>query len=1097
MAKAASQSEHRLFTGSFHPELESALAREVGEFKRRHGPLAPLTILVPTNLLKVYLPRRLAESFGGHANLRFQTLTDLVRSLTPAGVCPLPKYADELILDRLIRERVKPDSYFGPVREGAGFRAALLSAIRDLKQADIAPGEFRKAGEFLDAKKCAQLADLYEAYETVLKNKKVADEDDLLSLAIGSLSPQSHPESGGQASVHLTALFIYGFYDFNYLQRKLIARLVSFVPTTAFMPYHPTEAFRYAEPTLHWFEQILNVEAEPYVNDGDATMPPTLENLRSRLFAGRELEESSPPDLSAFQILSVPGEAREAREVLREAVRFCRANDRALFETAVLARTPDSYAELLSDALSARGYRAHVHGGRPLLGFSEAQAVLLLAEIVSENFGRQKMLEFVSLAPLDRERCLPEKHRASFQPSALGRISAEAGIVRGANSWRDRIGRWIKTGLRHKQYREEHGEPAPRDLDERIATARSLEAFLRKLIGALEIIPAVGKWSHIAQSIERVARQFLLPSEKLEEALGCIRGLVALESFWDTIELDKFIELARKALSEKRISDSRFEDGGLFVGGLEGCRGVTWPCVVVAGMVEGSFPRVVREDPILLDEERKAINEMLAAAPSPFSSPPQSNTDGSNSWGRLRGDFDISRLPLKQAGHEEERLLFQLAVESARERLVLTYPRLDPFTGAERVPSIFLLHCIEALRGGTAHFASLTQDDLHRVVPLQEIGEGRITEPLLDPREYDLTTIHSSLRKGLQTLRPYLDAVSPWVARGLNCERKRWGTPLFTEFDGVFQSDEARKEIEKWCKGRVWSVTSLERFARCPFLFLLTDVLGIEEVEEPDEAETIAAKDLGNLWHDLLGNVTKALLAETLWPSQSNDRAKQLQLVEATAEKEFAEFEKQGVTVYPLLWEVHREKILADLEAWLAFETGERDYLPLHVEHRLASSTLFDISIKGRVDRIDQSVRGTRWRIFDYKTGRKSFNSESFNEGKALQIPVYMLALESSPQPPVEVSAGYYFYVTSRGALKRVGWTREALKLREPHLRDLLQRIVDSVRQGRFFLTDQIADVAGVTMPEAALAKLMEIKQADPHWQQLASLLREEEGRDD
>src|ERR1043166_9256728 len=106
MAAEACKFKHRFHTGSFFPELESALANEIANFKQEHGALAPLTILVPTNLLKVYLPRRLAESFGGHANLRFQTLTDLVRSLTPPDARPLPQFADELIIAELIARRV-------------------------------------------------------------------------------------------------------------------------------------------------------------------------------------------------------------------------------------------------------------------------------------------------------------------------------------------------------------------------------------------------------------------------------------------------------------------------------------------------------------------------------------------------------------------------------------------------------------------------------------------------------------------------------------------------------------------------------------------------------------------------------------------------------------------------------------------------------------------------------------------------------------------------------------------------------------------------------------------------------------------------------
>jgi hypothetical protein len=71
---------------------------------------------------------------------------------------------------------------------------------------------------------------------------------------------------------------------------------------------------------------------------------------------------------------------------------------------------------------------------------------------------------------------------------------------------------------------------------------------------------------------------------------------------------------------------------------------------------------------------------------------------------------------------------------------------------------------------------------------------------------------------------------------------------------------------------------------------------------------------------------------------------------------------------------------------------------------------------------------------------------------------------------------------------------REGLRAREKYLRALLRHLVDCVREGRFFLTDKVRDVIGVTMPKAALRKLMEIKKQDPHWMRLKAILEKEEG---
>lgn len=1061
MATSSSKGKlaHRFYTGSFFPELESALANEIAGFKREHGPLAPLNILVPTNLLKVYLPRRLAESFGGHASLRFQTLTDLVRTLSPTEAKPLPQFADELIIAGLVARRVTRGSYFHPVSEGLGFRAALLSAIRDLKQADISPSELRKAARGLNRAKFAQLADLYEAYESALKEKNFTDDDDLLRLAVKA--------SDSQLSTLNSQLLIYGFYDFNHLQRELIAALARRASTTVFMPYHPNEAFRYAEPTLRWFERTLGVEAEHYADVGDAELPSTLANLRSGLFVGRELRQVGEPDPWQVAILSTPGESREAREMLREAVQFAKRSEKSLHHAAVLARNVENYADPLRDCAASRGCTVHVHGGQSLLQQPVAQAVLLLTRIVDEDFSRRTVLEFLSLSPIRLDEALPEKHRARFLPSAWAQISADAGIVRGADAWLQRTAQWIRSELRRKAYLEERGEPVSPRVEERIAMARAMEAFAQRLFGALATIPRDSKWSTMVAAVERVATQYLTPSDELTSALNCIRDLAALEPIRETVRLADFIEFARKTIEAQRVSDARFEEGGLFVGGLESCRGVTWPMVVIPGLIESSFPRVIREDPILLDQERKVLSE--------------------------HGGGD--RLPLKLTGHDEERLLFQLAVESARERLVLTYPRLDPFNGSPRVPSILLLHVLEALRGGSANFELLNVDPLHRVVPLTETAGDSPGDTLVDVGEYDLNTTHSALRRGVRTLKPYLDTVSPWIAHGLGCERKRWGSPAFTEFDGVFQSKEAKELLARRFDGEVWSVTALERFARSPFQFFLTDVLGIEEFDEPEEAETISALDLGSLWHGILREVVGRFQEEKLWPVRAGDRKRQLDLLHKIGHEQFDRFEKHGVTGYAILWEICREKTLAELEAWLDVESEDGSFTPLHVEYPLPAATVFGVPIKGRADRIDTAVHGGAWRVYDYKTGSKPFKAASFNEGRALQIPLYLLALESAAKQTV--SDGYYYYVTRRGGLKRVGWTREQLTAAEPHLQKLVQEIVASIRAGRFFLTDSVTAVAGVTLPEAALKKLMEFKLADPHWTKFAATLEEEAKEDE
>lgn len=66
---------HRLFAGSF-PALEPAFLGAIRVLKEQ-DPLRRVEILVGSNLLAVYLRRRVAAEFGAVANLRFLTFLDL------------------------------------------------------------------------------------------------------------------------------------------------------------------------------------------------------------------------------------------------------------------------------------------------------------------------------------------------------------------------------------------------------------------------------------------------------------------------------------------------------------------------------------------------------------------------------------------------------------------------------------------------------------------------------------------------------------------------------------------------------------------------------------------------------------------------------------------------------------------------------------------------------------------------------------------------------------------------------------------------------------------------------------------------------------
>ncbi len=126
--------------------------------------------------------------------------------------------------------------------------------------------------------------------------------------------------------------------------------------------------------------------------------------------------------------------------------------------------------------------------------------------------------------------------------------------------------------------------------------------------------------------------------------------------------------------------------------------GIEFRRLWILGATERSFPPPARQDPILLDDERAAISRR---APAPLAA---------------RAD----------RGSEEE-LVFALACEAARERLVVSYARRATGESRPRLPSVFFREIASQLVGERV---SAEEAPLLRRADVQRIGGDAIGVPI-------------------------------------------------------------------------------------------------------------------------------------------------------------------------------------------------------------------------------------------------------------------------------------------------------------------------------------------------------------------------------
>jgi ATP-dependent helicase/DNAse subunit B len=939
----------KIHLGPFQPTLETALAAEILAFRNTNGPLAPLTIVVPTRLLGLHLQRKLARSMtNGHANLRFATLEDL---LPPANLAP--RLGLELLCGEIANTEIPADGYFASVRETSGFRSALLETFKDLEQAGLTPDTFRKAAG--QSKKLAELAAAYTAYRRWLTEHEFVTEPDLYL--------------NSELSVLKSTVLLYGFYDLTTVQRQFVSRLS---PTTIFFPWTGPNA--YAEPLLDWFKS----------QDYQSVAPSSAK---------------SPPPAT---ILSCPGETSEVQEALREALAFVSSEGRTFNDVAILCRSREQYDAVLRDTLANLGIKAYFRGGRPLAEQNDARLLSLLLETIRSDFSRATVMELAG-------HLTPSSHWDA--------LSVQLGIVGGQEQWLTRLEAVASELVGARRNPDE-----ARRREWRQRTAQQSFAFIKQLVSLLGDVPDEMGWSEYGAKLVRAFRAL---GGKNKAVIDCVEKLAELEVFQPRVPFETFAEYCQKSLESAMEQSEKFQGGGIFIGDVMSARGLSWPLVIMPGLVEKRFPRVIREDPLLLDDERA----------------------------RTSAD-----LPRKLGGYDEERLLFSFAVTAAREKLVLSWPRLEPATSRPRLASFLLLE-----HAGATSFPALEKQA--RIVPLSPVRA--VDEPLTE-REFDLAALDS-----LTDQSSYLRQVSPLLADGVINVHTRWRERHLTPYDGLLSDPEVLKLLRDrfGLEKLIISTTSLENFFGCPFYYFQKHVLGIEPWEEPEAALSINALDLGSLYHSIL---------EDYYKSQAHD-------VVAVAEKHFREFEQRGVTGYPTVWEIKKQVIVEELAAFVKRDRASAaGWQPAKFEEEFNGIAVAPpIRLRGKIDRIDLRDDGSRARVLDYKTGKqpRAVRDDSLAGGEALQLPLYILAAQQL-LPKAAVESASYLYFTLRGGYRTVTFTRSALDIRRAELTSLLDTAANQIRNGIFA---QYATVDGCRRCDFrpicgnGILKLYDLKQSDAH----------------
>jgi CRISPR/Cas system-associated exonuclease Cas4 (RecB family) len=921
-------------------------------------PLAPVVVLVRSNLVALQLSRRLAREAGGYANVRFLTFVDLAQRLAgPGRVLPA---GGERVIFAALAARTEAASYFGPVKDRPGLAETLRAAAEDIRQAGLGSWHVDlNVGE-----KLTLFGKIYDEYRTLLgrDGRRYRDEFDVFSGAAERAA--TFADSFGTAE-----LFAFGFYDFNEIQRRLLLALSERVRLEFYMPFDEGPQFRFARPTVRWLEAMgTRVEAVPAADVG------ARDEVR-RVWFDRRGEAARA---EGVRIISAPDEEGEAREVAREALRLSREYGVRLAEMAVLYRGEEMLAALTEvfERVFARvkGGPYYVAEGRPLAAARAGEGTRRLLELAwhakagPRPFARGEVVDFAAAAPLaSGEISGPE---GGLEAATWDDVSAAAGIVYGREEWGERLERYAAACERAT------GE-GPRRHD--AVDVRRLAAFADGLFADLERFPAEGSWADFVDVLAEVVARYFEPSEERDAVLSLVRSVAAYDDVVaEPVPFKVFVETLTERLDEEKMPAGRFERGGVNLVKLDTVRNLAFRAVFITGAAEGVYPTRPPQDPVLLDGERAEFNDRAD--------------------GRWRFDVRASRVA-------EEPLIFHLALGAAREFLCISYHRRDA-AGRDLLPSYYLLKVAGALAGAT--FGAEDFDRAASAYPwFRRVGAAAAPAPAeaLDDGEYWAGRAREA---GEGRVGAYLAAVDARCAAARDAAASARATGL-TPFDGLVVSAAGKDFLARRFGGKVVPVgtSDLEALAACPRKFFYERILGLRSWEEPREKLMPSPVALGKAVHDVLRDVYRQFA--TRGPDDERLEAEVARRTEAA----LAALGEEGELPRPLAFEMERRLLSRKLAAFVREDVGNAEgWRPTFFELRFgrrraesddAESTEKPFLLKfgegeggpaaeihGRIDRVDGRDGGVR--ILDYKAGRRDRYVGHVAGGRQLQLPLYLMA---------------------------------------------------------------------------------------------------------
>ena len=948
----------------------------------RTSPLERLKVLHGSALQQLSTQRMLAvENGGGLAAVYGFTPVDIAQAAAKLGDAPerrsWPPGADLTLLVQMLHPI--PLQRLNP--DAPGIPGALLRTLTDLREAALSPDDLPNG----------DLKTIFADWQHVTSD--CADRTSRYEDAVSSHTPtEAYREALGDAP-----LIVSGIYDLTRIQRLLLARLSESTDVRMLLvaPSHDPSS-----PAVHTLA-ALRRELNPRVVHSTLSAEP--------LAPARHFSTGDPTD--------------EADEIASRILQLGRDNV-AFHRIAILHQQGTAADDRICAALERAGLPSWRIGGRQLAQTLIGYAAGTLAQVLLHPGAVQRgaLLDWLSHRSL-RDRIVGVERR----PGSWERVALDAGLDRGLHQMRERLDRWQESSPSEEasDLARICGDLCERSLE--LSESSSWSKATEPLLDAFD--------EYLADESDQQSEEpeLLLAARDIFDQLSANDGL---GTPWST---RNGLTAISRALASRVVREPRRLVGGVNVGAATGpARGIRYRAIFAAGVAERVFPAVGREDPLLSDDERSAINARIP---------------GALALQRDRGDSD--------------RHAWALMRRAAIDRFTASWSRRSSATGGPARASSLILESAsddDEPAGSIATEASLS--DAGRILRISNAAATPLATSE-DAAEWS-STLDSSDEPGfelrlLSARDVDLAATLPelWEsAESAEHARLRRNAPTFTEFDGRL-SPTALPEDWRPLE-RTWSAGDIETFVTCPYRFYLMQILGVGErgaAQRPDQPR-----------RRVLGHIIRQILSTWVreYEHHQSDRswfeyADHPQFMNTTARRILDNAAEAGLLGPSALVSSIRNEALRDIDRTRQREAADaRDgWRPLEVNVAFDGAPVRvvggrEVRLRGLIHRIDEHAGG-RHRALNFFSGRSLPDVRGFVNGSSFQSVAALSALTQRGVPITQAQVEHRS-VTSRGNFESQILRGEDLTARGgqgapsdgERLRDALATIADQLEAGHF-----------------------------------------------